>query len=195
MPAQSKTKLPATLIPGDGIGPEIVKSAVDILETLGSPFEWDIRQGGLAAIEESRDPLPQATLDSIRRTRLALKGPLTTPVGGGFRSINVRLCEDFGLYANVRPVRSMVPGGRFDDIDIVLVRENLGGLYVAFEHYIPIGDDPHAVAISTGVTWSVGSFTNYTQDQQTVLGTSVSATSARVHVGIVWFPQTHAVKG
>ena len=157
MPAQSKTKLPATLIPGDGIGPEIVKSAVDILEALGSPFEWDIRQGGLAAIEESRDPLPQATLDSIRRTRLALKGPLTTPVGGGFRSINVRLREEFGLYANLRPVRSMVPGGRFDDIDIVLVRENLGGLYVAFEHYIPIGDDPHAVAISTGVNTREGS--------------------------------------
>ena len=116
-------KLPATLIPGDGIGPEIVKSAVDILEALGSPFEWDIQQGGLAAIEASHDPLPQATLDSIRRTRLALKGPLTTPVGGGFRSINVRLREEFGLYANVRPVRSMVPGGQFDDIDIVLVRE------------------------------------------------------------------------
>src|SRR6202161_3657791 len=150
-------KLPATLIPGDGIGPEIVKSAVNILEALGSPFEWDVRQGGLAAIEESHDPLPQATLDSIRRTRLALKGPLTTPVGGGFRSINVRLREEFGLYANVRPVRSMVPGGRFDDIDIVLVRENLGGLYVAFEHYIPIGDDPHAVAISTGVNTREGS--------------------------------------
>jgi isocitrate dehydrogenase (NAD+) len=132
-------KLPATLIPGDGIGPEIMKSAVDILEALGSPFEWETRQGGLAAIEESHDPLPRATLDSIRRTRLALKGPLTTPVGGGFRSINVRLREEFGLYANVRPVRSMVSGGRFDDIDIVLVRENLGGLYVAFEHYIPIG--------------------------------------------------------
>jgi isocitrate dehydrogenase (NAD+) len=157
MPAQSKTKLPATLIPGDGIGPEIVKSAVDILEALGSPFEWDVQQGGLAAIEESRDPLPQTTLDSIRRTRLALKGPLTTPIGGGFRSINVRLREEFGLYANVRPVRSMVPGGRFDDIDIVLVRENLGGLYVAFEHYIPIGDDPHAVAISTGVNTREGS--------------------------------------
>jgi isocitrate dehydrogenase (NAD+) len=68
-------KLPATLIPGDGIGPEIVKSAVDILEALGSPFEWEIRQGGLAAIKESHDPLPQATLDSIRHTRLALKGP------------------------------------------------------------------------------------------------------------------------
>jgi isocitrate dehydrogenase len=88
---ESSRKLPATLIPGDCIGPEIVKSAVDILEALGSPFEWDIQQGGLAAIEESHDPLPQSTLDSIRRTRLALKGPLTTPVGGGFRSINVRL--------------------------------------------------------------------------------------------------------
>ena len=156
MPAQSKAKLPATLIPGDGIGPEIVKSAVDILDALGSPFEWDVRQGGLAAIEESHDPLPQATLDSIRRTRLALKGPLTTPVGGEFRSINVRLREEFGLYANVRPVRSIVSGGRFDDIDIVLVRENLGA-FRAFEHYIPIGDDPHAVAISTGVNTREGS--------------------------------------
>jgi isocitrate dehydrogenase (NAD+) len=102
-------------------------------------------------------PAAPATLDSIRRTRLALKGPLTTPIGGGFRSINVRLREEFGLYANVRPVRSMVPDGRYDDIDIVLVRENLGGLYVAFEHYIPIGDDPHAVAISTGVNTREGS--------------------------------------
>src|SRR3954466_11408522 len=156
MSAQSKTKRPATLIPGDGIGPEIVKSAVDILEALGSPFEWDIQQGGLAAIEESRDPLPQATLDSIRRTRLALKGPLTTPVGGGFRSINVRLREEFHLYANVRPAHTMVPGGRFEDIDLVLVRENLEGLYVAFEHFIPVGDDPHAVAISSGVNTRAG---------------------------------------
>src|SRR4029078_3622346 len=112
MAAQLKTKLPATLMPGDGIGPEIVKSAIEILDALGSPFDWEIRQGGLAAIEESHDPLPQSTLDSIRRTRLALKGPLTTPLGGGFRSINVRLREEFGLYANLRPVRSMVPGGR-----------------------------------------------------------------------------------
>src|SRR6476619_1824974 len=151
MPAQSKMMRPATLIPGDGIGPEIVKSAVDILEALGSPFEWDIRQGGLAAIEESRDPLPIATLDSIRRTRLALKGPLTTPVGGGFRSVNVRMREEFGLYANVRPVRTMIPGGRYEDIDIVLIRENIEGLYVAFEHFIAVGDDPRAVAISQGI--------------------------------------------
>src|SRR4051794_36664586 len=132
MPAQPKTKLPATLIPGDGIGPEIVRSAVDILEALGSPFEWDIQQGGLAAIEESRDPLPQATLDSIRRTRLALKGPLTTPVGGGFRPINVPLPEGFGLYANGGPVRSMVPGGPFAEITIVLGGENLGGPFFPF---------------------------------------------------------------
>jgi len=102
-------------------------------------------------MEHGGDPLPQATLDSIKRTRLALKGPLTTPVGGGFRSVNVRLREAFGLYANVRPVRTIVPGGRFDNIDLVLVRENIEGLYVAFEHYIAVGDDPHAVAISQGV--------------------------------------------
>ena len=114
------------------------------------------RVGGLAGIEAGGDPLPQATLDSIKRTRLALKGPLTTPVGGGFRSVNVRLREAFGLYANLRPARTMVPGGRFEDIDLVLVRENLEGLYVAFEHYIPIGDDPHAVAISSGVNTRPG---------------------------------------
>ena len=93
------------------------------------------------------DPLPQTTLDSIRRTRLALKGPLTTPVGGGYRSSNVRLREEFHLYANVRPGRTLIPGGRYEAIDIVLVRENTEGLYVGFEHYIPIGDDPHAAPI------------------------------------------------
>ena len=132
----------ATLIPGDGIGPEIVEAVVAVLDALGAPFAWDIQQGGLAAIEAGGDPLPSATLDSIRRTKLALKGPLTTPVGGGFRSVNVRLREEFGLYANVRPARTLVPGGRYEDIDLVLVRENLEGLYVAFEHYIPIGERP-----------------------------------------------------
>ena len=133
-------KLPATLIPGDGIGPEIVNSAGDILEALGSPFWWESRPGRLRAIEERHDPLPQSTLDSIRRTRLALKGPLTTPVGGGFRSINVRLREEFGLYANVRPVRSMVPGGRSGRYRYrARARKNpRRRLYVAFEHYIPI---------------------------------------------------------
>src|SRR5215207_10110108 len=150
-PMDAQQSIPATLIPGDGIGPEITHAVVEILGALGAPFEWDEQIGGMAAIEAGGDPLPQATLDSIKRTKLALKGPLTTPVGGGFRSVNVRLREAFGLYANLRPVRTMVPGGRYEDIDIVLVRENIEGLYVAFEHYIRVGDDPKAVAISQGI--------------------------------------------
>ncbi|HWA36629.1 MAG TPA: isocitrate/isopropylmalate family dehydrogenase, partial [Burkholderiales bacterium] len=117
----AKRKIPATLIPGDGIGPEIVAAVVKILAAAGAPFAWDRQPGGLAAVKLHGDPLPPKLLASIRRTGLALKGPLTTPVGGGFRSVNVRLREEFGLYANLRPVRTMVPGGRYEDIDIVLV--------------------------------------------------------------------------
>jgi isocitrate dehydrogenase (NAD+) len=154
---QSKPgRIEATLIPGDGIGPEIVEAANIVLDALGSPFAWDIREGGLAAIEAADDPLPKSTLDSIRRTKLALKGPLTTPVGGGFRSVNVRLREEFELFANVRPVRTIVPGGRYENIDLVLIRENLEGLYVGFEHYVPIGHDPHGVAIASGVNTKEG---------------------------------------
>lgn len=142
--------LTATLIPGDGIGPEIVQSTIQIFEALGSPFVWDIQQAGVAGVEALGDPLPKETLESIRRNQLALKGPLTTPVGGGFRSSNVRLREEFELYANVRPAKTIIPG-RFEDIDIVLIRENLGGFYVAHEYYIPVGDDPKAVAVSTGM--------------------------------------------
>ena len=151
----SSKKIPATLIPGDGIGPEIMDAVLAVLDAVKAPFEWDRQAGGLAGIEASGDPLPIATLDSIRRTRLALKGPLTTPVGGGFRSVNVRMREEFGLYANVRPVRTMIPGGRYEDIDIVLIRENIEGLYVAFEHFIAVGDDPRAVAISQGINTRV----------------------------------------
>ena len=157
MTAVPNAQIPATLIPGDGIGPEVTGAAISILDALGAPFVWERELGGLAAVEAWGDPLPKATLDSIRRTGLALKGPLTTPVGGGFRSVNVRLREEFQLYANVRPVRSMMPGGRFENIDLVIVRENLEGLYVAFEHYIPIGEDSHAVAISSGVNTREGS--------------------------------------
>ncbi len=150
-------RIEATLIPGDGIGPEVTAATVRSLEALGAPFDWDIQPGGLAGIEAHGNPLPEPLLESIRRTKLALKGPLTTPVGGGFRSVNVRLREEFHLYANLRPNRTMVAGGRYEDIDIVLIRENLEGLYVAFEHYIPIGDDPFAVAISSGVNTRSGS--------------------------------------
>lgn len=149
--------IPATLIPGDGVGPEIMEQVVRVLDALGAPFAWDVQQGGMAAIETAGDPLPPALIESIRRTRLALKGPLTTPVGGGYRSVNVRLREEFQLYANLRPNRTMVPGGRYEDVDIVVVRENLEGLYVGFEHYIPVGDDPHGVALSSGVNTREGS--------------------------------------
>ncbi len=158
MPTSSaQQSVPATLIPGDGIGPEISAAVVEILDALGKPFKWDTQEGGMAAATKSGDPLPAALLDSIRGTKLALKGPLTTPIGGGFRSVNVRLREEFKLYANLRPARTLIPGGRYDDIDIVLVRENLEGLYVGFEHYIPIDGDPHAVAISSGVNTRAGS--------------------------------------
>ncbi|MBU6504700.1 MAG: NAD-dependent isocitrate dehydrogenase [Betaproteobacteria bacterium] len=157
MTRSSQAPIPATLIPGDGIGPEIVKSVVTILEALGAPFAWEVHKAGMAAVTESLDPLPEATLESIRRTGLALKGPLTTPVGGGFRSINVRLREEFKLYANVRPAQTLIPGGRYENVDIVLVRENLEGLYVGFEHYIPIDNDPHGAAISSGVNTRAGS--------------------------------------
>ena len=121
------------------------------------PSSGTYSRAALPGVEAAGDPLPGALLDSIRRTKLALKGPLTTPVGGGFRSVNVRLREEFHLYANLRPAHTLVPGGRFENIDLVLIRENLEGLYVAFEHYIPIGDDPHAVAISSGVNTRDGS--------------------------------------
>jgi isocitrate dehydrogenase (NAD+) len=156
MPASHAT-IPATLIPGDGIGPEIVDATVAVLDALGAPFAWEIRQAGMAGVAACGDPLPQETMDSIRRTKLALKGPLTTPVGGGYRSSNVRLREEFDLYANVRPARTILPGGRYEHIDLVLVRENLEGMYVGFEHYIPIGDDPHAVALGSGVNTRAGS--------------------------------------
>lgn len=148
--------IPATLIPGDGIGPEIVDVVVRVFDTLGSPFAWETCQAGVNALEKSGDLLPPETLASIRRTGLALKGPLTTPIGGGFRSVNVRLRETFQLYANVRPARTIVPGGRYEKIDLVLVRENLEGLYVGHEHYVPIGDDAHAVAMATGINTRAG---------------------------------------
>jgi isocitrate dehydrogenase (NAD+) len=149
--------IPVTLIPGDGIGPEIMDATLAALQALGAPFEWDTQIAGLEGVKSAGDPLPPKTLDSIKRTRLALKGPLETPSGGGYRSSNVRLREQFKLYANLRPARTMVPGGRYDKIDLVVVRENLEGLYIGHEHYIQIDDDPHAVAMATGVNTRQGS--------------------------------------
>jgi isocitrate dehydrogenase (NAD+) len=149
--------IPATLIPGDGVGPEIVDATLAALDALGAPFEWDRQIAGLEGVKSAQDPLPAATLQSIRRTHLALKGPLETPSGGGYRSSNVRLREEFKLYANLRPARTLVPGGRFDNVDLVVVRENLEGLYIGHELYVQIDDDPHAVAMATGVNTRAGS--------------------------------------
>ena len=149
--------VPCTLIPGDGIGPDITEAAIRVLEAAGASFDWDRRLAGMAALKDSGDPMPDETLDSIRRTRLALKGPLETPVGEGYRSVNVALRQTFDLYANVRPARDIVPGGRFDNVDVVLIRENTEGLYAGLEHYIKIGDDPQAAAESIALVTRIGS--------------------------------------
>jgi isocitrate dehydrogenase (NAD+) len=140
-----------TLIPGDGIGPEITAQTVKVLEATGLRFTWDEELAGVAAVEATGTPLPDATIESIRKNALALKGPLTTPVGTGFRSVNVGLRKEFELFANIRPARTIIPGGRFDNVDIVLVRENLEGLYIGVEHFVAVGDDPRAVAESMAI--------------------------------------------
>ena len=146
-----------TLIPGDGIGPAITEATVRILEKAGADIAWDRQVAGLAGVERHGDPMPDETLESIGRTRLALKGPLETPVGEGYRSVNVALRKTFDLYANVRPSRTIVPGGRFENIDLVLIRENTEGLYSGVEHYIRIGDDPKAAAESVAIVTRLGS--------------------------------------
>ncbi len=144
-------KREATLIAGDGIGPEITEATLSVLDALGAEFDWDEQYGGMSAVEKAGTPLPKATLDSIRHTGLALKGPLTTPVGGGYRSVTVALRQGFDLYANVRPVKSIVPGGRYVDVDLVIVRENTEGLYVGLDRTFKVGNDPKALAQATSV--------------------------------------------
>ncbi|NNG17559.1 MAG: hypothetical protein HKM89_13870, partial [Gemmatimonadales bacterium] len=140
-----------TLISGDGIGPEITAQTVKVLEATGVAFAWDEQIAGIAALDSIGTPIPDAMLESIHRHRIALKGPLTTPVGTGFRSVNVALRKEFKLFANVRPTKSLLPGGRYENIDLVLVRENLEGLYVGVEHFVQVGDDPRAVAESLAI--------------------------------------------
>lgn len=145
----------ATLIPGDGIGPEIAEATLVVLEAAGAPFKWSRQEAGLGAFERTGDSLPSATLDDIRRTRIALKGPLGTPSAGGFRSATVRMREEFKLFANVRPARTIVPG-RFENVDILLFRENLEGLYVGKENWIEVDGDPHAVGMAVGINTRKG---------------------------------------
>jgi isocitrate dehydrogenase (NAD+) len=145
-----------TLIPGDGIGPEITAAAVKVLEATGLEWNWDHQLGGMAAMDAGGDPMPEATLESIRRTKLALKGPLTTPVGSGFRSVNVALRKEFQLFANLRPAKTIIPGRRFDHVDIVMVRENLEGLYIGQERWVEVDGDPHGRAESVAVITRTG---------------------------------------
>jgi isocitrate dehydrogenase (NAD+) len=145
-----------TLIPGDGIGPEVMQATLRIMEEAGAELEYDRQLAGMAAVHELDDPLPPETIDSVRRTGLILKGPLTTPVGSGFRSINVALRKEFDLYANVRPAKTLMPGGRYEDIDLVLIRENTEGLYVGVEHYIGLEGDPKAAAESVMIITRFG---------------------------------------
>jgi len=137
-----------TLIHGDGIGPEVVDAAVRVVEAGGADVEWDEQVAGLTAIERGLEVLPEATLESFHRTRVCLKGPLTTPVGAGFRSVNVAIRQTFDLYANVRPSRSVVPGGRYEAVDLVVVRENTEGLYSGIEHRVDRdGDYTEAITV------------------------------------------------
>jgi isocitrate dehydrogenase (NAD+) len=131
---------PVVLIPGDGIGPEVTTSTQDILRAAGAQISWVVAAAGLGAAERLGDPLPEVTLDLIRQHRVALKGPCTTPIGHGFRSINVRLRQSLDLYASVRPICSL-PGVKvpYENVDLVVVRENTEGLYAGQEHVVVPG--------------------------------------------------------
>jgi isocitrate dehydrogenase (NAD+) len=145
-----------TLIPGDGIGPSTTSAMLELLDAAGADLDYDHQIAGMDAVEKVANPLPPETMDSVRRTGLILKGPLTTPVGSGFRSINVALRKEFDLYANVRPTLTLMPGGRYEDIDLVMIRENTEGLYVGVEHYIGIQGDPKAAAESVMIVTRFG---------------------------------------
>lgn len=129
-----------TLIPGDGIGPEVIKAARIVLEASGVKINWEIVEAGEEVIQKFGTPLPNYVIDSIKKNKVALKGPITTPIGTGFRSVNVALRQTLELYANIRPVKSYkgVPS-RYSDIDLVIVRENTEDLYAGIEH--KIGED------------------------------------------------------
>jgi isocitrate dehydrogenase (NAD+) len=137
------TRPTVTLIEGDGIGPEITAATLQAMHAAGAALEWDRQLAGMTAAEKLGDPLPGPTVESFKRTQLALKGPLGTPIGAGFRSVNVTLRQQFDLYANVRPART-IPGvpSRYTGVDILMVRENTEDLYAGVEHYV----DPRRTA-------------------------------------------------
>ncbi len=144
-----------TLIPGDGIGPSITEATVRVLEATGVNIQWDEQYAGLAGIEKHKDPIPEQTIASISQNKVALKGPLTTQLGKGFRSVNVALRKEFDLYVNLRPAKSFegVPS-RYSNVDLVMFRENIEEFYSGIEHYI---DAQKSAAETIGIITRYGS--------------------------------------
>jgi isocitrate dehydrogenase (NAD+) len=144
-----------TLIPGDGIGPSIAESTTKIIQATGVKIDWEVVEAGVAAIEKFKDPLPQTVLDSIVKNKVALKGPLTTPIGTGFRSVNVALRKEFDLFINLRPAKSFVGvTSTFKEVDLIIFRENTEEFYAGIEHYI---DTKKSAAETIGVVTRAGS--------------------------------------
>jgi isocitrate dehydrogenase (NAD+) len=138
-----------TLIPGDGIGPEVTSAARLVADATGVGFEWEVVDAGERAIASVGTPLPEAVLESVRKNRVALKGPITTPIGSGFRSVNVALRQQLDLYASVRPARAIAgEGTRFPETDLIVVREATEGLYSGVEHWV---DRDHSAAETVAV--------------------------------------------
>ena len=138
-----------TLIKGDGIGPEISESVVKIIEKSGADIDWDIQTAGLDVIEKEGVPLPQRVIDSIKENKVALKAPITTPIGKGFRSVNVQLRKELNLFANIRPCKNIpTVKTRFDNVDLVVVRENTEDLYAGLEEKID-ENTAHSIKIIT----------------------------------------------
>jgi len=149
------TRRIVSLIEGDGIGPEIAAATVRAIEAAGGLITWERVDAGMGAVEKHKDPLPPATIESMKRNQLALKGPLATPSGGGYRSVNVTLRQHFDMYANVRPCKT-IPGvpSRYTNVDLVIVRENTEDLYAGIEHYV---DARRSAAESIAVITRFGS--------------------------------------
>jgi len=156
-----------TLIPGDGTGPELTEATRRVLEATGVVLEWDVRQAGVDVMEEAGTPLPEETLASVKANRAALKGPITTPIGTGFRSVNVALRHELGLYACLRPCKTY-PGvrTRYEDVDLVIVRENTEDLYAGIEYEAGSADATRVIAML-----------NELQPRQIAIGSGISVKS------------------
>jgi isocitrate dehydrogenase (NAD+) len=144
-----------TLIPGDGIGPSIADAACRVIEATGVKIGWEVAQAGIAAVDQYKDPIPQATIESIQKNKVALKGPLTTLSGKGFRSVNVALRKEFDLYINLRPAKSFEGvASRYTNVDLVMFRENIEEFYSGIEHYV---DSQKSAAETIGIVTRFGS--------------------------------------